>query len=298
MPRDTDKALTDLHRLLASQKFSNEDELRQFLNTLTGGSLDELPKENLTPSQRAEDMVYEARNMPPDFAGGMLEEALSVDPECIAAFEGLGHLDECVPIANAFFEKGISLGRERFGGAYLNKNKGHFWGLHETRPFMRCMSESARCLYEMGKKEAAITLYRELLELNPNDNQGVRDLVMLYLIETGDYEGYQGYAAQYDEHNDILAFPHFNKALATFKQSGASDDANAHLRKAHATNKFVSKRLLARKPVTKMPGLYSPGSAEEADIFAYYAWKIWQDTPGAVEWVGSVAGKAGTGKKK
>ena len=60
------------------------------------------------------------------------------------------------------------------GKVYFEENAGHIWGLLETRPFMRALEGLALTLRESGQPEEALSIYRELLRLNPGDNQGIR----------------------------------------------------------------------------------------------------------------------------
>lgn len=48
------------------------------------------------------------------------------------------------------------------------------WGFIENRAYMRAVQYRADLYADEGEKEEAIELYRLLLKLNPNDNQGVR----------------------------------------------------------------------------------------------------------------------------
>lgn len=48
------------------------------------------------------------------------------------------------------------------------------WGFMENRRFLRAVQWRADMLLGSGEREGAIELYRLLLKLNPNDNQGVR----------------------------------------------------------------------------------------------------------------------------
>lgn len=77
---------------------------------------------------------------------------------------------------------GVTIGREPWGGQYLEQIK-VFFGLHESRLFMRCLQAYANCLYSLGKEEESIAIMEEIIELNPKDNQDIRDVLMLYLID-------------------------------------------------------------------------------------------------------------------
>ena len=59
-------------------------------------------------------------------------------------------------------------------GSMMDEEVGHFWGITETRPFMRATHGLADALYDAGQTHEAIAQYQELLRFNPNDNQGVR----------------------------------------------------------------------------------------------------------------------------
>ncbi|MBI4426375.1 MAG: hypothetical protein HY567_02260 [Candidatus Kerfeldbacteria bacterium] len=51
------------------------------------------------------------------------------------------------------------------------------WGYIENRQFLRAIANKATAHHEDGEHEAAEKLYRLILKLNPNDNQGIRYLL-------------------------------------------------------------------------------------------------------------------------
>jgi len=71
------------------------------------------------------------------------------------------------------------------------------WGFIENRAYLRAIQYRADLFADEGKKEEAIELYRLLLRLNPNDNQGVR-----YTL-SGVYAGISGeeISRMFDEGN-------------------------------------------------------------------------------------------------
>lgn len=62
---------------------------------------------------------------------------------------------------------------------------GDFWGLIETRPYMRARFGLAMALWSCGQGEEAAAHGAELLRLNPDDNQGVRYLLLTWLVALG-----------------------------------------------------------------------------------------------------------------
>ncbi len=278
-----EKLMADLQRLLNAQDFKSEDELRKFMDGLVGKQIPSFPKEALSFQEQAQDLVFAAYELTPAKAKANIEKALKLDPDCIEAYEFLGSMEKSAEVATAFYEKGISIGRRVFGGTYLEEHKGMFWGFHETRPFMRCLQQYSECLYEIGKVRECVTVLEEIIELNPDDNQGIRDQLLLYLIELDENKKFLKYAKMFE--GGSRAFPLFNRALFAFKTEGETENANKQLLKALKQNKFVAKRLLSKKPITELADHYSLGSENEADYYASFAQPIWAKTKGALEWL-------------
>ncbi|MGB3199103.1 MAG: hypothetical protein WBB17_15365 [Saprospiraceae bacterium] len=275
--------MKDLHRMLELQEFKSEDELKNFINNLMGKEIPSFPPEALRFDEQAQDLVLEAYDLPLDKARINIQEALRLDSNCIEAFEYLGNNEPILEIAIVFFEKGISIGRQLYGGKYLKEHKGMFWGLHETRPFMRCLLHYSNLLYVFGRVIESINIMEEMIELNPNDNQGIRDQLMLYLIEIGEYKKFEKYSKMFND--DSLAFAHFNRALFAFKKDGENEKSNHLLLEALKANKFVAAKIISKKPIQKLSSYYGIGDKNEADYYTYFAQHIWQKTNGAIAWI-------------
>ncbi|MGI5974546.1 MAG: hypothetical protein ACOX7E_02180 [Paludibacter sp.] len=278
-----DKLMTDLQRLLANQDFKSEDDIRKFMDSMVGQKIPSFPKKALNFKEQAQDLVFAAYELTPAKAKVNIEKALQLDPDCIEAYEFLGSMERTAELASVFYEKGISIGRRIFGGKYLEERKGMFWGFHETRPFMRCLQHYSDCLYTMGKVKECVAVLEEMIELNPNDNQGVRDQLLLYLIQLDDRKKFLKYSKMFEE--DSMAFSLFNRALFAFKTEGETENSNKQLLKALKQNKFVAKRLLSNKQITEFAGHYGFGDENEADYYASFAQHIWGETKGAKEWL-------------
>ena len=276
--------MTDLNRLLARQDFKNKEELQSFLENLTNVSLYDLPKMDLSPEEEAQDLVYEAYELTPAKAKKNIEKALKLNPNCIEAYEYLASREKTVEKALEFTEKAIAIGRKQFGGEFLEKNKGIFWGIHETRPFMRCLFQKADILILEEKTVEAVALMEEILELNEGDNQGVRFPLLSALIELGDTEKFKKYDKMFadDEYSAQILY---SRALFAFKTEGNSANARKMLKKAFEANRFVVDQLLEETPRIQKIETYSLGSPEEAQIYLDYAFLTWYKTKGAMEWL-------------
>ena len=106
-------------------------------------------------------------------------EALRLDP---------GHADAWVHLGNRRFEEGHvteALGHYERGQAAAEARTigdpvhyaGRFWGDVDSRPFMRALHGRGLCLWRLGQVDQARQVFTWMLELNPDDNQGVRFLL-------------------------------------------------------------------------------------------------------------------------
>jgi tetratricopeptide (TPR) repeat protein len=283
MSDDYKKLLTDFQRLMGQQNFENIEDAQAFMSGLIGKVVPSVNKEALTPKEQAQDLVFEADKLPVKQAKEKLIEALKLDPDCIEVYEFLGDKATDINIAISRYKTGIDIGRRIFGGEYLEKNRGHFWMIHETRPYMRCLHQYADCLYKSGKPQDSIAIYEALLVLNPNDNQGVRDHLSLIYIEHNELDKYVNLDKKYDD--TILACPTFNRALHAFKVHGENKIANDFLKHAISRNKYVVKYLINNKPFPKPSAYYSLGDDSEALFYGLAARNVWMKTEGAVSWL-------------
>lgn len=113
---------------------------------------------------------------------GYAQKALELEPDNLDAAALLAELtsrDEIEHLGKLtrLIEKGNAL-MEREG--YF-KEKGHFWLIFETRPYMHLRYTYMRLLIDCRMLRRAVKEGKELLELCPNDNLGVRfALIHLY----------------------------------------------------------------------------------------------------------------------
>lgn len=265
--------------MFSQQNFQSKEEPEVFMQNLVGKSIPAFGEE-LSDADKAEDMVYEVCELELSDvkAKKNAKKALALDSDCILAYELLASLELDFQKSMDLYKRGVDIGRCIFGGKYLRENKGHFWGMHETRPFMRCMFKYSQCLYQLEEKNKTIDIQEELAELNSNDNQGNRYYLLLYLIEAEAYEKYIKYAKGYKW--DDGAFSLFNAVLFSYKTKENTQVTRNKLQKAMEYNPFVVKRLLSVRKVN----YYQPRQDGEAQ-------SIWKKTPGILEWFKEQQGK-------
>jgi tetratricopeptide (TPR) repeat protein len=278
-----DKMMQDLHRLLESQNFKSENEVREFMDGLMGKPIPSFPKESLTIKEQAQDLIFEAIEQPNEKGYQLALKALKLDPDCIEAYEYLGSLEPISETEILYYKNGIEIGRRIFANNHFKDGVGNFWMIHETRPFMRCMQSYADCLAEMGRYHDSVTVFEEMIKLNPNDNQGVRDQLLIYLIKINEFNKFRKYDKMYKD--DLGACMSFNRALFAFKTEGSSPNSNGYLQKAIKSNKHVVSMLTAKTIKVYMPEVFGIGDENEAKYYIFFAHKIWHETDGAIDWI-------------
>ena len=124
----------------------------------------------------AQDIIYDAWELNDRRRRvALARKALKVSPLCADAYvllarETARNLDEAID----FYVQGLEAGEKALGKAAFRDDVGLFWGILETRPYMRARHGLAQALWDKGLRDEAVEHYQEMLRLNPNDNQGIR----------------------------------------------------------------------------------------------------------------------------
>lgn len=275
--------------LIASQKDFN---LEEFKEQLLGKSFDEIDADfdsikGDNPKFQAEDLLWKTHEEPNRKKRlSMIKEALSLYPHLPDAYLLLAEEKAQTPAELLEYSlKAVAAGEADLGEKFIKENEGHFWGMHETRPYMRAKAQLADILWAMGKEDESIAHFEDCIRLNPNDNQGIRDALFASYLIRDNIEGAAKLLKQYNE--DSGAAHAYNKALYLFKKHGAKSKlATKAMAEAMNENKYVPEFLLARKKMpSEIPGSFSFGSIEEAIIYTDLSMRAWVETDGAGAWL-------------
>jgi tetratricopeptide (TPR) repeat protein len=240
-------------------------DVNALIASLTGPSAHEgLDDTDADKKDEAQQIAFDAMEAETETeARKLAKRALRLDPDCVDALVLMTDLD--APTWKARIEglkKAVEAGERALGAKFIQENKGHFWLLLETRPWMRALDRLANELKEAGLNLDAIKIFERILELNPNDNQGVRDPLLGLYLTVGDLKGAGKLLKKYE--NDALANFAWGRVLERFLADDRAG-AKAALEIARAANRHVELYLTARKPLPKdPPEMYSPRSEEEA----------------------------------
>jgi tetratricopeptide (TPR) repeat protein len=149
---------------------------------------------------------------------------------------------------------------------------------------MRARAGLAQRLREAGQHEEAIAHYRDLLRLNPNDNQGLRYELSSYLLELGLDDELTRLLATYQD--DGSATWAYAATLLAFRKRGDGEAARALLVTARQVNPHVPAYLLGKKKLPKrLPDYVGMGDENEAAVYASSAIGGWKSAAGALDWL-------------
>jgi hypothetical protein len=158
------------------------------------------------------------------------------------------------------------------------------WIIGQNRPGLRALDRLFQLELERNHWQSADSLGRLLLSINPNDNHGIRAVVMENLLRTKQDEAALTLAAQYPE--DMLVEIPYGRVLALYRL-GRIDAAEVSLDE-HCQRFPKVARYLTRKRV-RQPDLHESGVAVGGDDQAWYyrtaMRDVWHDTPGALDWL-------------
>jgi tetratricopeptide (TPR) repeat protein len=296
--RATERTMAEMERFMAESNLQNVEEANAAIQErFVGRPMDTIPSTAATPLEKAQELMYRAFDARGRRRIQLTRKALEISPDCADAYVLLAE-EAVTPEASLdLYQQGIAAGERAMGPDVMRDEVGHFWGIVSTRPYMRAKMGLAHCLEEMERTDEAIGHYQDLLRLNPNDNQGVRVILLPLLLATGRDAEAGALLGQYAD--DASATWKYGWALWTFRRGGDSPAAQDRLREAIKTNRHVPKYLIGKAEKPEMlPDSYAFGSPEEAVLCAEDLADAWQATPGADRWLLTFAPKRKTGAPK
>ena len=187
--------------------------------------------------------------------------------------------------ASQLWQQAVQLGLSVFPQSFSIGQDLLPWYFLDNRPFLRAYHGQGVDLFEWREIESALSIFTNILALNPNDNQGIRELAIncyFHLKRPWD-------VLEISQHypNDMMAGVIYGRALALYQQ-GRKADAELALSDAIDSLPLVAKELTKnqhRRPSKFYTDSITVGGADEA----YHYWldygKYWKKTPGAIDFV-------------
>lgn len=258
--------------------------LESFLSEIAGGPDDD-------GLAAAQEIMYDAWD-----AGtsrrriALARKALAVSHLCADAYVLLAQEEARTPeAARDLYRQGMQAGERALGEAAFIEDVGYFWGLLETRPYMRARHGLAQVSWTLGDREEAVAHYQDMLRLNPNDNQGIRYTLLACLLELGRDAEAGTLLKRYKD--DGAAGWLWSAALWRYRRDGKVKAARTALGRAMESNRHVPAYLLGQKRMPKeLPAWMAMGSEDEAVVYVHEAGNAWAATPAALPWLAEALG--------
>jgi len=248
----------------------------------------------------AQELIYDAFDSRGPRRVELARRALAITADCADAYvilaeETARSLEE----KRDLYLSGVAAGERALGPETFEQDVGAFWGLIETRPYMRARVGLADSLWHLGERDDAVDHYRDLLRLNPGDNQGIRYTLLSCLMALGRDAEAQTLLDSPEYGDEASASWAYARALLAFCREGAGPYARQLLADAREVNRFVPAYLTGQKPLPKrIPELIGFGDASEAVACAAEQSQAWAMTSGAIEWLRSQTSRGpGRGKQ-
>lgn len=246
---------------------------------------------HLPPRDEAQDIMCDAMDAisqaDAERAVRLCHKALEVYSDCVDALTMLAEIETrfnrhlIVRLRAA-----VEAGRRDLGPTCFDEDRGHFWGLIETRPFMRAMAQLAIALTDSDTPRAldeAIEILEEMLDLNPGDNQGMRDWLAGCYLARKRYDNAAELFASYSD--DGLAGHVWGRVLLAYVTEG-EESATPLLAEARNDNPHIERYLTGEKRLPRhRADFYSPGDENEAIYCAEIMMPAWRRHPKAKTWL-------------
>ncbi len=214
----------------------------------------------------------------------LARKALKLSPDCADAYVIIANETKGLKRRVELYAKGVEAGERALGPKAFKDDVGHFWGLLCTRPYMRARVGLAESLWEMGRHDEAIVHCSEMLRLNPGDNQGVRYVLVRYLL--GKDRDSDAVEIMNFYEGDGSADWNYTWLLITLRMEGDSERTRDLLRSAVRGNCHVPAFLLGKRPLPQvLPEELTFGCESEAVHYAATYSILWRKSRGALEWL-------------
>ncbi len=236
------------------------------------------------PVADAQDLIYEAWESPLRRALALAKQALKISADCADAYCILARSAPSRTKATELYRQGVAAGERAIGPQAFEDDVGYFWGLLETRPYMRARAGLAASLWATGHESEAIEHYQDMLRLNPGDNQELRYVLIGCLLEIGAWDEAERLYAAYE--GDGMASWTYARVPLDFQREGDTPAVRTVLSRAMEGNPHVPAYLLGDEEMpSRLPAYQGFGDESEAIHYVAAQGRVWTIVPGALAWL-------------
>lgn len=245
------------YKMIGKYEFENEEELKKAMDEIVGKPLEEYePKNDI---ERAQILVYDGYEEDNnDTKRSYAMKALEYDELCADAYTLMGFAEvDDIEKAIEYFRMGETIYRQRYSDKYFNENKGEFFYIIETRPYIRNLYYTMLLLEMIGEYDEAIEKGNRILELCKDDQIGAGHRVVMLLIVKNRWEELDNMLSEHRFAEYDMAEFYFAKSMLNYFVKDNRTDALKYADKLFHSNRYID-RFFA--------GLYIPGKRNDGSI--------------------------------
>ena len=164
--------------------------------------------------------------------------------------------------------------KKNVGEEFFKENEGKFWAIPETRTFMGCLFEQTLLFWQNNEKDKAIDQLKYVLKLNPRDDQGVRYVLLAYLLELDMLEDAQSLMMSYSD--DYSTYWSFCELLLDIKKQEDAAIIEMEFGMCVECNEYVVPYLIGDEKIpSEAVRSYGDGDRNEAIFYVQSAGDAW-----------------------
>jgi hypothetical protein len=245
------------------------------------------------PRERAQDLAFDAYELPATRALAAARRALKLDPACTDALAIKAYVScgEGPDLILALEE--ILTGAERaLGEDFFARAAGDYWTLVPARPYLRTVRQLAELLWDAGFRLDAVSWYEFLLELDPLDHSGNAPLLVGKYLAMGETQRAWDVLEQYDPGDSaVLAWAWVLLHLLVDDEEAA----RTALDRALALNAYAVTGILGLgdELTPEITPFVAAGSQAEANVCEQILGEAWDRAPYAQDWLEDVLERLG-----
>jgi len=276
-PRLTERQLARMHRVLSGKAFASLEDANAFLQSAQSQrQMDDSPAPT-TSLERAQEVAYDAWEMPPPQRYEQARQALGLDERCSDAWLILAEQERTWIKQRRCFEKAVAAAeRAAQKEGWLRKcpEPHSLYGHLPARAFFRAKMALARFLMDGSYLRDARAIYEELLRRDRDDHMGARyEVIQIYHAEA-DNEALGRLLDDYRK--DASAFLNYERVWLGIVQGVEGKALKTLTRRAIRSNPHVPAHLLGvQEPPEREDGYVAIGGEDEAAEYASTAFEWW-----------------------
>jgi len=265
---EEERVLRRSELVLMRREFDSEEAVQAFIDSEPYKEELRAVESTFNLEEKAQDLMFNAL-LAVRFEDAMkiASDAIQMDPDCVDArlVLAIGVTEDPDEYVDLLYRAAWA-GERWLGEEYFEECRGKFWAIATTRPYMRALYQLGVSLLATGVDEdedEGIAVLKDMLELNPDDDQGARLFLMAVYLRRGDLEAARELFSSYPD--DLTSSGMWARVLERVL-AGDEEGAAARLELAQQWSPNVLPRLLVEtETVGEEPG--------DDDEFA--GWLLW-----------------------